>query len=289
MERRQLECFVAVVDEGGFTRAADALNIAQPTLSQAISSLERSLGARLFDRIGRGVSLTAAGEALVDPARRALRDFAVAEESVSRVRGLVAGHLDVAAIPTLAQPLATLVGKFRTRHPHVVVRSPELDAGSSVETAVASGVCELGLTELPVTASGLVALTMGEQPFKLVAPPKTRVGARVPLARFAVFDFVATPQGTSSRARLDEALRKGKVAEPRVRVEIGNRDALIALVLAGAGAAFLPEPMAEQARKLGARVADTDPVISRRYGLIHRAAPISPAAQAILSLVRAKA
>ncbi|MGW0846059.1 SUMF1/EgtB/PvdO family nonheme iron enzyme [Streptomyces sp. NPDC002787] len=80
MERRQLEYFIAVVEHGGFTAAAMALHVAQPSLSHAIRSLERECGGRLFHRLPHGVALTAAGEALVRPARQVLRDLSTAVE-----------------------------------------------------------------------------------------------------------------------------------------------------------------------------------------------------------------
>ena len=75
MDRRALQYFLAVVDHVTFTNAAAALNVAQPSLSQAIQTLERDLGVQLFLRVSRGARLTSAGEALVAPARRTLRDF----------------------------------------------------------------------------------------------------------------------------------------------------------------------------------------------------------------------
>ncbi len=282
MDRRQLRCFVAVVDHGGFSRAADDLGIAQPSLSQSIAALEKRAGVALFHRLGRGVRLTAAGEALLEPARQILRDFTVAEDSVARVGELAGGALDVAAIPTLVQPLAELVGAFRRRHPDVVVRAPEVSAVDGVESAVVAGVCELGLTELPCSATELRAIELGRQPFQLVLPASSDVVDPFPLRRFDSLQFVATPAGTSSRSRLDEALAHTPAGAADVCVETGHREALIALVLAGAGTAFLPEPMAADARKLGAVVVATTPVISRRYGIVHRPAPLSPAAQAFI-------
>jgi DNA-binding transcriptional LysR family regulator len=286
VDRRQLRCFVAVVDHGGFSRAADELGVAQPSLSQSIAALEKKIGVELFHRLGRGVRLTAAGEALLEPVRQILRDFTVAEDSVARVGALAGGTLDVAAIPTLVQPLAELVGVFRRDHPEVVVRAPEVSAVDGVESAVAAGVCELGLTELPCSAEDLRSIELGRQPFQLVLPPSSEVVDPFPLRRFDRLRFVATPTGTSSRSRLDEALAHTRAGAADVCVETGHRDALIALVLAGAGAAFLPEPMAADARKLGAAVASTTPVISRRYGIVHRPAPLSPAAQAFVGLAR---
>src|SRR5205814_2273190 len=98
MDLRQLEYVVAVVDHGGFTRAADALLVAQPSLSQGIRTLEAELNVALFHRLGRRVELTSAGEALLEPARRMLRDAATAKAAVADVAGTRVGRLDVASL-----------------------------------------------------------------------------------------------------------------------------------------------------------------------------------------------
>src|SRR5436309_13999589 len=122
MDLRRLRLFLAAVDHGGFTRAAEAEYVSQPSVSQAIRELEGELGTPLFHRVGRGVVLTAAGEALVPPARQALRDVETARTTVAAVAGLEAGRLDLAALPTLAvDPVAPLTGAFRTAHPRVTV------------------------------------------------------------------------------------------------------------------------------------------------------------------------
>src|ERR1700736_3267215 len=102
MDVRQLRAVVTVVDRGGVTRAAEELHVAQPSLSQTIRSLERELGVELFHRVGRRLVLSAAGEALLAPARQVLRDMATVASSVAEVRGLAAGWLDLVAEPTLA-------------------------------------------------------------------------------------------------------------------------------------------------------------------------------------------
>ena len=88
MDLRQLSYVVAVADHGGFTRAAEAVHVTQPALSQAVRTLEAELGVELFHRTGRSVVLTAAGEALLGPARRALRDAETARAAVAEVAGL---------------------------------------------------------------------------------------------------------------------------------------------------------------------------------------------------------
>src|ERR1043165_983563 len=102
MDLRQLSYFLAVVDEGTFTAAAAAVAVAQPSLSQAVRSLEAELGTPLFHRLGRAVRLTAAGDALVEPARQTLRDIDTARAAVEAVAGLMGGCLELAALPTLA-------------------------------------------------------------------------------------------------------------------------------------------------------------------------------------------
>ncbi|MGZ4676665.1 MAG: LysR family transcriptional regulator, partial [Acidimicrobiia bacterium] len=100
MDMRKLELFVAVVDAGGFTAAAAAVHVAQPSISLAVRELERELRTPLLVRSRRGVELTAAGRALLGPARRALREVANAAAAVDEVIGLRAGRLDVASLPT---------------------------------------------------------------------------------------------------------------------------------------------------------------------------------------------
>src|SRR5215831_13770345 len=113
MELHQLRYALAVVDHGTFTAAAAACFVAQPSLSHAVRALERELGAELFHRVGRRPTLTAAGEAFVPAAREVLRDLETLRAAVAAVSGLVAGHLDLVALPTLAvDPVTPLVGAF---------------------------------------------------------------------------------------------------------------------------------------------------------------------------------
>src|ERR1700742_2942341 len=114
MDLRRLRLFLAVVDGGGVTRAAESEHVSQPSVSQAIRELETELGTALFHRVGRRVVLTPAGEALVEAARPVLADVDTGRAAVDAVSGLTAGRLDLVALPTLAvDPLAPLVGAFR--------------------------------------------------------------------------------------------------------------------------------------------------------------------------------
>ena len=289
MDVRQLSFVLAVVDEGTFTRAAEVLEISQPSLSQGIRALEAELGVELFDRRARPVRLTAAGDALVEPARRAVRDLRTARAAVDAVRGLAGGHLDLVSLPTLSiDPVAALVGRFRQAHPGVEVRLREPDDAASVATLVRSGASELGACDLPLgDPEGLVAHRLAEQGYGVVLPPRQRLVADprspLPVEVLADLPLVTTPADTSTRIALDQVLAAiGR--HPVIAVETELRESVVPLVLSGAGAAFVPDGLADSARRRGATVVHLDRPVVRLVGLIHRDGSLSPAAAAFLHL-----
>jgi DNA-binding transcriptional LysR family regulator len=256
--------------------------VSQPSVSQAVAALERELGVALFQRLGRRVALTSAGEAFLEPARQLLRDVTTARDAVREVTENAGGQLDIVALPTLAvDPLADLIGRFRQRHPNVTVRLVEPEDAAAVTTMVRDGRCEVGLAQLPV-ASELVALELGTQELLAVSPPGTaRRRGRLPVDTVARLPLIATPRGTSTRDLIEQALA-GQERAPTIVVETGQREAILPLVLAGAGTCFLPGPLARRAARQGAVVAGLDPPLKRRIGMIHRAGPLSPAARTFL-------
>lgn len=288
MDLRRLGLFLAVVDEGGMTRAAEARHVSQPSVSQAIRELETELGTLLFHRVGRGLVLTAAGEALVGPARQAQRDVEIARAAVEAVAGVTAGHLDLGALPTLAvDPLATLVGAFRVAHPDVTIRLADPPDGAALDAMVASGDVEVGITVDVGDHGDLVLRPLADQDLLAVLPPGTRLLARrVSVAELAEFPLVAAPPGTTTRNQLDDAFASVG-AVPHVAVTTAQREAILPLVLAGAGATLFPGPLAGEAAALGAVVVPVTPRLSRAVVAIHRPGPLSPAAAAFLSLALA--
>src|SRR6478736_3348512 len=173
MDVRQLSYVVAVADHGGFTSAAAALGVSQPSLSQGVRALENEVGTELFVRAGRTVHLTPAGEAILGLARQAVRDLDTARAAVDAVRGLEAGRLDLVTLPTLASdPIAELIGGFRRLHPGVLVRMLEPDDASAVAELVRSGACEIGACDLPVAdPRGLAVHELAPQEYRIVLPP----------------------------------------------------------------------------------------------------------------------
>lgn len=262
------------------TRAAETEHVSQPSVSQAVRELETELGTPLFHRVGRRVVPTPAGEALVEPARQVLRDVDTGRAAVEAITGLTAGRLDLVALPTLAvDPVAPLVGAFRVAHPGVDISLADPADADEATGLVASGACEIGITATVVPVNGLVSHPLGRQDLLAVLPPGTTTARSMSVSTLAHFPIVAAPGGTTTRSQLDEAFADVGLT-PRVAVVTAQREALLPLVLAGAGATLLPRPLAEQAATLGAVVVTLRPRLARPVHLFHRDGALSPAASA---------
>lgn len=289
MDLRQLEYVVGVIDHGGFTRAADAMHVAQPTLSQGIRTLEAELSVELFDRVGRGVRLSAAGRAFEPGARRALAEAEAARQAAAEVLALRAGHLTVIALPTLVvEPLASWVGGFRAAYPGLTVHLQHAEEADEVPASVRDGRADIGLAEIGQPPPGLAVEVELEQELVAICPPGTAIPDPVGVSRLAGMPLIVTPQGTSTRRTLEAALRALDQV-PLVAVEVAQREAILPLVLAGAGTAIVPHGIAEQARAAGAVVARTRPSLRRRVGLVRRSGPMSPVVAAFVGLVKGPA
>jgi LysR family carnitine catabolism transcriptional activator len=255
MERRHLEHFLAVAECGSFTRAAAALTIAQPSLSHSIAVLEKELGAALFERLGRGVKLTTAGQALMEPARRALRSFEVAQGAVRSVGEGGYGRLSVITNTLWAvEPLAGLIGEFRRLHPAVRFTVSDPRGRYEVLEKVRTGDHDFGLVDGTPPTGTLESRWLADHQLVAVLPPRTLSGlSTAELSDLVPLGLISTPRGTALREYLDEALQAA--GEPlELAVETAHLAQVIPMVLAGAGAALLPEGLAATAAARGARV-----------------------------------
>ena len=290
MDIRQLEYFLAIVDHGGFNRAAAALYVSQPSLSQAVRALERDLGSDLFHRIGRKAVLTEAGKALIEPAREAVRSLHTARARVSAVRELRRGQLDIVAMPSPAvDPLTSMIQRFSARYPDVSVRVRAAFVQREVTDQVRAGSAELGLLASPDPLAGGQPLTdvrfhpVCEQRFVLVAPPggPFSAGDVVACQDLAGRRLIVGQPGTAMRAYVD-GLRAAGV-DFAIVVETELRVVVLPLVLAGVGFAVLTESWRPLAERAGATVLDIEPATTLKVALVSRRAELSPAAHAFLT------
>ncbi len=150
MELHQLTYFVAVAETGGFSRAAQRCQVAQPSLSQQIIKLERELGQRLFDRLGRSVTLTEWGQMLLPRARSILAEVQQIERTLQHDINEGHGHLTVGFIPTIAPfLLPTVIKRFAEKYPHAELSVHENFTDALVESLV-GGEIDVGILSLPI-------------------------------------------------------------------------------------------------------------------------------------------
>lgn len=292
VDPQHIRYFIAVVDHGSINAAADAIEVTQPTISQALRSLERELKTALFYRIGRGMVPTSAGHALIGPARTILRDMATAGSSVPDAEGNLHGRVDVRAHPAvITGMLPRVIAEFHRRHPQVRVTVATMYDEGSVPALLRDAVCELLVVHLPLIAGvegsdrsqGLTILELGTQVYDIALPPdgKPRIG----VTRWADLDeeMVVVPQGTLHAQRLYDAMTPRQQGR-RPAVVITSREARLAFCLAGVGATWIERSARERALQHGARVHAMDPEIPAPYGLIYQDETLSPAARAFVDV-----
>jgi DNA-binding transcriptional LysR family regulator len=185
----------------------------------------------------------------------------------------------------VVEPLVPWVGAFRAAYSGLTIHLLHAEDADEVPSSVRDGRADVGLAEIALPLPGLVVELELEQELVAICPPGTEIGDQVPLARLAGMPLVVTPPGTSTRRALEAALRRiGQV--PRIAVEAAQREAILPLVLAGAGTAIVPPGVADQARAAGAAVARTRPGLRRRVGLVRRAGSMSPVVAAFVGTVQ---
>jgi DNA-binding transcriptional LysR family regulator len=245
--------------------------------------------------------------------------------AVEAVTGLRSGTLSLASLPTLAaHPMADLVGRFCRRYPDVAVDLSAPEDTAELVDLLRTGQCELGIGEETGLPTDLRIVPVEVQRLLVILPPGTpgpagavrrgdpggggvgrgrpgragvgrggpggsvgRGGPRLGELRLRELrdtTMIATPLGTSSRRLLDEGFASAGV-EPRVSVVTAQREAILPLVLAGAGASLVPEAMAIMAVRLGAVAAFPAPPVERRIVVAARHGPLAPAAQGFLGLL----
>lgn len=294
MDVRQLKFFLAVVDHNGFSRAAEHLMVAQPSLSQAIANFERELGMPLFHRIGRGVVLSEAGNALVGPARVVLRDLDEAKSIMRALKGLRGGRIDLVTMPSPGmEPLTTILTAFSKAHPDVTVNAEAAFTPEEVLALVRSGTAEIGVlgSAQPTVAADLDIVALERQALVLISGSDDEGPDAESIAREDLTGcrLIVSQRGSLMRALVDEILASG--TEVTIVAEIAHRTSILPMVLNGLGRAVMPSSWTESARRSGARVQTITPesylhvaAVSRRTHLTTPAAALMAGARAYAAL-----
>ena len=243
MNFRQLACFVAVVDEGSFTRAARAIGIAQPSLSQHIRTLEEELNGRLLERLPRGVALTPAGRALLPEARVAVRAVERGRRGARSALALETGELEIATVLSMAVGLLPrYIRIWHERYPDVGIRLHEFRHRSLLEDAVEQGIADFAIGPLPVRDwDGPLAEIEWEE-FVVVMPASDPLSGRssIRLEELADREWVLYHPDHGLAGILEEICRRAGFS-PRGSVRTSQAEGAARLASAGLGPALVPD------------------------------------------------
>lgn len=232
MDLKQLEYFVHVAELGSFTRAATVLRVAQPALSRQVRSLEVELRQPLFDRNGRGVTLTEGGKRLLAHGRGILMQVERARQDLEDQRGAASGRLAIGLPPSVSRTLTgPLVEAFRERFPKATLTMVEGLSTYVLEWLVLGRVdCAVVYNVTPAATVDLVPVL--EETLYLVSArgtARTLLGKPVPLARVAEHELVMPSRPHSIRMLLESTLATAGL-KPRIGLEIESVPAILDLV-----------------------------------------------------------
>ena len=279
VDLRRLEYFLAVLDHGSLTRAASALGVPQPSISEGLHVLERELRTPLFFRVGRGMSPTAAGAALAPHARQALRDLAGAHDAVTDLDADTTRHLAILVQANFMYPPVTnAVADLRRRHPRVSVVIQDFADRHRVQSLISEGQFDLAVGHLPLTAPGLQTWRFGSHGVYIAFPPSRRdlhEGAYT-LEELRGERIVSVTSGAVGADRIQTAVEQALLdrgVEHTVSAVVANHALVIPSVLFGLGCAFVATPAARNAAARGAEVRPLDLDLTFDYGAVARQTP----------------
>jgi DNA-binding transcriptional LysR family regulator len=283
---RQMAYWLAVVEEGSFTRAAARMHVSQPSLSQQVRTLEEELGGELLERLPRSVRLTPAGKAFLPDARTAVHSAERAIRCARAALQLQTGELEISTVRSIAVGLLPdLIQGWRQRFPGTFVRLHEFTHRKLVEDSVREGVSDIGIGPPPLDWNGPVH-RLGWEEFKLVLPADDPLAARksMPLSALAQREWVMFDHHNGLYDVIIAACAAGSPTpfKPKHAVLTSQVEAAARLASAGVGPALVPENTIPQG--LSGSVIGVEPPLGREITVYARA-QWTPLAKAFVDLM----
>ena len=287
MDLSQLEVFVAVAQEGRFSRAAEKLHRTQSAVSQSIRKLEEEIGEPLFDRSSREGLLTDAGEVLKEHAERLLNLREGAQQALLELRELQQGKLAIAANEFTALYLLPVLAEFRHLHPMIKI-TVQRTLGRNIPDEVMRHTCELGmLTYDPQTPQLRSAVVYLDELVLVVAPSHPLASEpQASIKQLGAESFVAHNVSSPYREKVIETFKRHKTPL-HMDIELPTLQAIKNFVAGGNGVAFLPEISVENELARGElkHIPVKELRLHRKLRLIYRkSASLSHAARAFLKV-----
>ena len=296
MDLRRLEVFAKVAELGSFSRAAEALFLTQPTVSEHVRALEEEVGLPLLDRLGRGATPTPAGQLLFGYARRIIALSREAKQAIEQFQGRMSGQLVVGGSTIPGEyVLPALIGRFKIKFPDISI---SLLVGSSrqINDWVEDGHVELGVAGARPTSRVLDARELMPDELVIVVPASHAWAtvASVALGSVKTEPLIVRERGSGSREAVERALREvgGDLSGFRIVGEMGSTQAVKQAVRAGVGIAVISKRAVEDECRAGLLhcVKINDLKIARAFYLVtHRDRTRSPLAQAFVDFVESQA
>ncbi len=257
MNLHHLRLFAAVVEHGGFTRAAAAMRVSQPAISKSIKELERETHLRLLDRSGKSVRPTTAGHLLYERARELFGVERTAERELRELRGLKRGVLRIAASTTIATYLLPpVLGRFHRRHPRVRIQTASTNTRAVLRLLLESRV-DVALVEGPVVHPRVDIIPWRNDELVIIAPPDHPLVGRVVAAQeLPGQQFLIREPGSGTRVVTEQALA-GHGIRLANTIRLGGTEAIKQAVAAGLGLAVVSRAAAADQLALG-RIAVLD-------------------------------
>jgi LysR family transcriptional regulator, transcription activator of glutamate synthase operon len=282
MELRHMRYFEAVARHSHVTRAAAELHIAQPALSKQISQLEQELGVALFDRVGRNVRLTEAGEALLPHARAVMAQVEAARAEMAERIGLSKGRATVGTPPTAGtQLLPPVLAAFNKRYPGIELRLHEAGVQTLLDL-LETGLTDVAVVTLPVEDGNLTVVPLFTEEMVVAVWMGHHLAhcSEVAFSDLRHEPWVLSPENYELRDAMLGACQAANF-KPRVVLDGGETDTLLRFVAAGIGIALVPR-LAVQGTSDICTLRVTDQHLQRSLGIVWRGDRVaSPAARAL--------
>ncbi|MDE3011560.1 MAG: LysR family transcriptional regulator [Pseudomonadota bacterium] len=237
---RQLRVFVEVARQGSMARAAATLHLTPPAVSMQVKEIETQVGLQLFDRNGRSVRLSTAGEYFVVHARRMLADLREAENAMARFSGLEQGLLTIGMLSTAKYFVPRLLARFNADHPGIEVRLRVVGNREQLVQEMHAGEIDLSVMGRPPRELETRAESFAAHPLVFIAPPEHPLlaFASVQAEQLQNFPFIVREPGSGTRTTLEAFFAEQRVV-PRVSMEMSSNETIKQAVMAGLGLSFL--------------------------------------------------
>ncbi len=274
MADRRLQVFHAVAKQSSFTKAAETLFMTQPAVTFQIKQLEEHFNTRLFDRGHGKISLTPAGEVVLDYAERILSLSAELDTRISELTGEVQGLLLIGASMTIAEfMLPRVLGEFKVAYPGVKARLTVANS-ETIEHGVAAHSLDIGLIEAPSHLPSLSTEECCEDELQVVcspAHPLAKLKSVTP-KHLMQHAYVSREPGSGTREVTDSYFRNAGLAPEEVNtvMELGSPDAIKGVVETGLGFAIMSKVIVAKEKQLGVLVAlPLSPKLTRTLSLVY--------------------